>query len=148
MIYEISQNILHIIYTDKDIHTDHFSLLEKIANTYEGSIKNRIGFNFPMNIVDKSSPIRKYNATYVIVYKKRDISTKKHELRHAMYFIDTDYKASVLSLWNSFSVSTQSSIRSMLLKMNYPDDQNIILDEFQAYYFTEKPNFFGKLVYS
>lgn len=148
MIYETSQNILHIIYTDKDIKTDDFFLLVKIANQYEGSIKNRIGFNFPMTIVHNSSPIKKYNAAYVIVYKKGDILTKKHEIRHAMYYIDTNYKQSILSLWNSFSASTQSSIRSMLLKMNYPDDLNILIDEFQAYYFTEKPNFFGKIVYS
>jgi hypothetical protein len=148
MIYEISQNVLHAIYCDKDIPGLEFKHLDHIATMYEGAVKNRVGFNFPMTIVPKSSPIKKYTAAYVVVYKKGDIPTKKHELRHAMYFLDSNYKDSILSLWKSFSVATQSSIRSMLLKMNYPDNQDILLDEFQAYYFTEKSNFFGKLVYS
>ena len=33
----------------------------------------------------------------------------------------------------------------MLKKMGYPDDkEEILIDEFQAYYYTEKKNFFGK----
>ena len=33
----------------------------------------------------------------------------------------------------------------MLLKMKYKNEREILIDEFQAYYYTEKPNFFGKV---
>ena len=38
-------------------------------------------------------------------------------------------------------------IVDMLLKMKYKNDNKILIDEFQAYYYTEKSNFFGKLDY-
>ena len=145
MLYQILQKVLHIVYTDKDKTSSDFQNINKIADRYEGTISNRTGFNFPMNIVEKSNLLRKYEADYIIVYKKGDVLTKKHELRHAMYFLDKEYRLSVKTLWNSLSSSSQSSILAMLLKMKYPNDFTILLDEFQAYYYTEKKGFFGKL---
>lgn len=145
MLYQTLQCVLHIVYTDKDKTSTDFQNLINTANRYEGNISSRIGFNFPMNIVEKSNSLRKYEADYIIVYKKGDILTKKHELRHAMYFLDKDYRLSVQTLWDSLSSSSQSSILAMLLKMKYPNDMTILLDEFQAYYYTEKKGFFGKL---
>jgi len=145
MLYQTLQCVLHIIYTDKDKTSTDFQNLINIANRYEGNISSRIGFNFPMNIVEKSNSLRKYEADYIIVYKKGDVLTKKHELRHAMYFLDKEYRLSVQTLWDSLSSSSQSSILAMLLKMKYPNDMTILLDEFQAYYYTEKKGFFGKL---
>ena len=145
MLYQTLQRVLHIVYTDKDKTSADFQNLINIANRYEGNISSRVGFNFPMNIVEKSNSLRKYEADYIIVYKKGDVLTKKHELRHAMYFLDKEYRLSVQTLWESLSSSSQSSILAMLLKMKYPNDMTILLDEFQAYYYTEKKGFFGKL---
>ena len=145
MLYQTLQRVLHIVYTDKDKTSTDFQNLINIANRYEGNISSRVGFNFPMNIVEKSNSLRKYEADYIIVYKKGDVLTKKHELRHAMYFLDKEYRLSVQTLWESLSSSSQSSILAMLLKMKYPNDMTILLDEFQAYYYTEKKGFFGKL---
>jgi hypothetical protein len=145
MLYQTIQKVLHIVYTDKDKTSSDFQNLTHIANRYEGNISSRIGFNFPMNIVEKSNSLRKHEADYIIVYKKGDVLTKKHELRHAMYFLDKEYRLSIQTLWDSLSSSSQSSILSMLLKMKYPNNMTILLDEFQAYYYTEKKGFFGKL---
>ncbi len=145
MLYQILERVLHIIYTDKDKTSSDFLHLIQLADIYEGKISSRIGFNFPMNVIEKSNSLRKYDADYIIVYKKGDVLTKKHELRHAMYFLDKQYRSSVQTLWDSLSSSSQSSILAMLLKMKYPNNITILLDEFQAYYYTEKKGFFGKL---
>jgi hypothetical protein len=67
--------------------------------------------------------------------------TKKHELQHAKYYIDNEFRESVKKLWDSFDSKYKTKVISMLQKMGYPE--HVMLDEFQAYYFTEKPNFFN-----
>lgn len=39
----------------------------------------------------------------------------------------------------------KKKVIDMLLRMKYKNDLEILIDEFQAYYFTEKSNFFGKI---
>jgi hypothetical protein len=58
--------------------------------------------------------------------------------------MDPVFQQEVKELWGSFSPSFQERVTQQLIKMNYPNNPDILLDEFQAYYFTEKPNFFGK----
>ena len=140
LLFEIHHRVLHIIY-----HTLHdiTDMIHTIANAYEGIIPGRIGFNFPMRFVRKLCPtsdIAKYDADYVIVYKKGDIATKRHEGQHAKYDMDPVYRKSIQMLWDSFSTEMQEKVRSTLRRMNYPP--SLLLDEFQAYYFTEKKNFF------
>lgn len=147
----VVDRILHVIYNKGCVPSE----IEDIATFYEGKINNRFGFNFPMKIVLdfykdtklKKSIILPYSncAEYVIVYKKGDISTKKHEIQHAKFFMDQTFRQSVDALWNSLSVKYRDRVTNMLKKMNYPD--SVLLDEFQAYYFTELPNFFGKIEY-
>jgi hypothetical protein len=142
LLFEIHHRVLHIIY--RTLH-DITDTIHDIANAYEGSIPGRIGFNFPMRLVKKLYPtctIAKYDADYVIVYKKGDISTKRHEVQHAKYDMDPVFKKDVQTLWDSFSKHFQEKVRSTLRRMNYPLDHSLLLDEFQAYYFTEKKNFF------
>jgi hypothetical protein len=140
-----NDHIIHIIY-DK---YNEIKELEPIAEKYEGKINGRYGFNFPFNII-KSINIKsklvdkiiKYNqALYVIVYKKGDIMTKKHELQHAKYYVDNEFRESVKKLWDSFDCKYKTKIILMLQKMGYPE--HVMIDEFQAYHFTEKPNFFN-----
>lgn len=144
MEYFVENGILHIVYQKNCKNTEKFLNIENISNNYEGVIKSRIGFNFPIEFVkkfDKHNELLKYSAKYVIVYKKGDISTKKHELQHAKFYIDNDYRKNIENLWNSFNIKTKNHIEKMLEKMGY--DRKVFLDEFQAYYFTEKSNFFG-----
>lgn len=137
-------HILHIICEKGETLPD--SIIE-ISNQYEGKIPERIGTNFPMDFVKKlcpTHPLLKYTAKYVIAYQKGDILTKKHEMCHAAFYLDPHYRHKVETLWESFSNSYQQKVHSLLQKMKYPNDPHILLDEFQAYYFTEKTNFFGK----
>jgi hypothetical protein len=144
MEFLVRDNILHIIYNKKENISKE---IIEIANAYEGEMKQRIGFNFPISFIKKHFPkstLLSYKADYIIVYQKKDIQTKKHELQHALYALNESFRSQVQSIWNSFPESYKQQIISLLLKMNYPNNNEILLDEFQAYYFTEKPNFFGK----
>lgn len=136
--------ILHLIYDD---HRDLPAEFQSACDAYEGHIKGRVGWNVPASMIqthNPKSPLLKYNAQYLIAYKKGDIQTKRHELQHARFYLDKDYQKEVRQLWNSFSTTFQQSVTTHLQKMKYPNDPHILLDEFQAYYFTEKPHFFGK----
>lgn len=143
-------NILHIIYSKKDISTNKFLDIQYIAKLYENidSVKTFIGFNFPSSFIPNDSFLSSYKhqVDYVIVYKDGDKKTKHHELCHANFFLYDDYKNKVYELWNSLSKKSKYNITQMLLRMNYNNNQETIIDEFQAYYYTEKPNFFGKLL--
>jgi hypothetical protein len=141
--YKEIDNILHVVYKD-NIPKE----IINIADIYEGKIDNRIGINFPMNIVYKykgDNKIKKYEkCEYVIVYKKGDKLTKEHELMHAKYYMDNKYKEKVKKIWIEMEDKNKDKVKKMLKKMGYPDNEDILIDEFQAYYYTEKANFFGK----
>ena len=113
----VKEDILHIVYiSQRNVSRE----IIEIANLYEGVINNRIGFNFPISFVKKVKPkseLLEYGAKYVIVYKKGDILTKKHELMHALYALNPEYRSKVIELWNSFSEDYRKQIISMLLKM-------------------------------
>jgi hypothetical protein len=144
MTFRVKERVLHFIY---QYITDVPDFIITICDAYEGPIKDRIGFNFPMSVVkrvDPKSTLLSYEADYFIGYQKRDIITKRHELQHAKYYMDPAFRREVKELWESFPASFQTRTTQRLLKMNYPNNPDILLDEFQAYYFTEKPNFFGK----
>jgi len=122
-------------------------IVNSVCDAYEGPLKGRIGFNFPLSFVkqiDPRSSLLSYDADYFIGYQEKDIHTKRHELQHAKYYMDPTFQKEVQTLWSSFSSRFQQRILEQLFRMNYPNHPSILLDEFQAYYFTEKPNFFGK----
>jgi hypothetical protein len=146
MLVELKDNILFVVYDN----IDEIVELQSFADKYEGKINGRYGLNFPFNIIKSTkvqskliSKILKYEAQYLIAYKKGDIITKKHEMQHAKYYIDSEYRDSVKKMWDSFDNKYKSNVISMLGKMGYPD--HVMLDEFQAYYYTEKTNFFGRI---
>jgi hypothetical protein len=144
MTFRVKDRVLHFIYQHV---TDVPDFIISICDAYEGPIKDRIGFNFPMSVVkqvDPKSILLSYEADYFIGYQKSDIIAKRHELQHAKYYMDPVFQREVKELWDSFSSSFQTRTIQRLLKMNYPNNPDLLLDEFQAYYFTEKSNFFGK----
>ena len=104
MKYKIDNNILHVIYNNKEKDSIILKEIYKISKRYEETDNsNFIGFNFPMNIIHKNENLYKYNnkASYVIVYKNGDKQTKQHELLHAKFYINDDYKKSIYLLWDS-----------------------------------------------
>lgn len=146
MIHFIERDqILHVMY-EKSIEQVPSSILE-ICNRYEGAIQGRMGCNFPMSFVRNHLPqhtlLRTYPTTvYVILYKKGDRLTKLHELQHARYHMDAAFRDQVQLLWKSIHPNSQAKILMLLRKMGYPE--HVLLDEFQAYYYTE-PTLFGKV---
>ena len=150
MKYHIENRILHIIYCKKDRNSKEFINICEVSKIYEGTDTHLfVGFNFPMDIVPLKNQLYRYknDVDYIIVYKKGDRQTKMHELYHAKFYIDNEYKKSVYKLWNSITKSSKENIINMLLRMKYKNNKDILIDEFQAYYNTEKPNFFGKITY-
>ena len=81
--------------------------------------------------------------TYLIVYPAKDIQTKKHELLHARYAMDPTYRQQVMTLWKSLSLAHQTKVLRVLRDLQYPEREELLVDEFQAYYFTEPSRFFG-----
>jgi Fe-S cluster biosynthesis and repair protein YggX len=145
--WNVSHRVLHGIY---DVVSDVPSSINELADEYEGPIKERIGWNLPMSFIKKERPDSEWVAysavaEYIIVYRKGDRQTLRHELQHAKYHMDPAYQKTVQQLWASLTASQMRRIRRKLLEMSYPDKEEVLRDEFQAYYFTEKPHFFGKL---
>jgi catalase len=117
--------------------------LDNISNSYEGIINNREGHNFPSTYIpnDKNHFLYEYKnkCKYVIgIYNNKCI---KHELLHAKYYIDKNYFEQINILWNNLSENNKKHITCFLINLGYNKDK--IIDEFQAYFFTEKKNFFG-----
>lgn len=148
MEWKIVDRVLHGCYESKDdIPKEIFDL----ADQYEGVIPGRMGWNIPFSFLNQQSDIyskkiiKMYgkNAEYLVVYPKQDRQTKEHELLHAKYAMNKTYRDEVKMLWNSLTKREKIRVHRLLCHLHYPDDPNIQLDEFQAYYYTEKPNFFG-----
>jgi hypothetical protein len=131
--------------------------IDPISIYVEGSTKDtRIGHNFSIEtfwkyvsslkvhtkeIKEVISVVKKHEVKYIIAYINGDIQTKKHELQHAKFHIDDNYRLSIYDKWNNLDKKTQNHIISFLKRLGYPDE--VLIDEFQAYYMTEKSNFFG-----
>jgi len=127
---------------------------------YEGP-NQFVGFNLPSRFVHRSEPIlwskihrkstRKSNQKrneksnpkeskgnaihYVIAYMDGDTESKEHELRHARYFLDKDYKSRVHDSWTTLKVNNSSlykKIKEKLKDQGYKPD--VFEDEFGAYY--------------
>lgn len=116
-------------------------LLDPISNKYEGSIINREGHNFPSNSIPKEHLLHKYQnqCKYVIgIYHHNSLN---HELLHAKFYIDNNYKQYIINEWNNLKPFVRTHIYNFLKTMGYSD--NVIIDEYQAYRYSEKDNFFG-----
>ena len=148
MKFNIIDKVLHIIYNQKDLKSVELENIRIVSRIYENTdISGLIGYNFPMKIVPVTSFLYKYKklADYIIVYRDGDVKTKQHELCHARFYMDDDYKRHIYNLWSNIKDISKRNILDMLLRMKYKNDMTILIDEFQAYYYTEKPNFFGKI---
>jgi hypothetical protein len=122
-------NIKELVFKNRQ---EMISKLEAEACAYEGFVPGRHGYNFPNK-----------DGTYTIAYVRGDVLTKRHELRHAMYYFDANYRAEVQKLWKSFSCEEQLTIEKFLRRCGYKEE--LFLDEVQAYWFTERNprKFFG-----
>jgi hypothetical protein len=136
-----------IIVTERVLHVKYQNTPEqdiiKCADEYEGQIPDRIGFNFPMYVVKKvfpHHPYLQYPADYVICYQENDKKGCAHELLHAKFYLDKKYKHTITKLWDKLNPIKRLKVEKQLKEMGYPE--SVWLDEFQAYLFTEKKDFF------
>lgn len=116
-------------------------LLDPISNVYEGVIINREGHNFPSSLIPKSHMLFKYKTQCKYVIGIFHHNSLQHELLHAKYYIDCEYKKHIVNEWNNLEPNIKTHIYTFLKSMGY--DDKVIIDEYQAYRYTEKPNFFG-----
>ena len=116
-------------------------LLDPISNAYEGPLANREGHNFPVEAIPVKHPLAKYRSqcAYVIgIYSTRSLA---HELLHAKYYLDSSYRAKITVEWAALPETAQRHIFQFLRRLGY--SEGVLLDEYQAYRYTEAPNFFG-----
>tara|TARA_Y100000389_G_C17466436_1_gene526082 strand:- start:2308 stop:2832 length:525 start_codon:yes stop_codon:yes gene_type:complete len=121
-----------------DTQEDMTRNVDKIANDYEGHIPFRIAYNFPIKYATNFIQNGKLFNTeisikheYCICYvNKRDVP---HEILHAIYFKHEKYRHLVKTLYEN--LENNLKIYKILNELRYPD--NVIIDEFQAYLFSE-----------
>ena len=127
----VQDNILHIKYSS------HFipPALDDLGSMYEGYIENRIGVNLPMRVLKVVSPghrLTNYQADYIIIYPDWDRNqTRNHELRHALYFIDKEYRKKVTKAWDRLDPIEKEKICKKLQILGYSPE--VYCDEWQAY---------------
>jgi hypothetical protein len=120
-------------------------VLDPLSNAYEGALPKREGHNFPAEFIPSSGHCLssyKPRCKYVIgIYNTRSLN---HELHHAKYYLDANYRSQVQQEWASLDPKIQEHITRFLTKLGY--SKNVHLDEYQAYKATEPRNFFGVLI--
>jgi hypothetical protein len=100
-----------------------------------------------VNKIKKANKANKGERYYVIGYKANSKSTIKHELAHAKFHINYDYKCKVLSAINSILPKKKiSKIMRHLEKMGY--HETTVLDELHAYTLCEKSLLSGERLWS
>lgn len=82
---------------------------------------------------------------YVIGWKRGDDLTRRHELQHARFALDAEFRKETEKRWNGLSVKQREMITEFLLRCGYPLE--VHLDEFQAYFHTERDGVFGCKLY-
>lgn len=117
------------------------AVLDPISNKYEGVIHHREGHNFPSFYIPQNHALAKYKnqCKYVIgIYNPKSLC---HEMLHAKYYIDVEYKEKINKEWSELPDTTKNYLIHFLKKLGY--DEKVIIDEYQAYRYSEPNNFFG-----
>jgi len=135
---KIEKEILILRFSSKEYMNE---VLDPISNQYEGILANRLGHNFPSRYIPRESWLNKYKKMcgYVIgVYNANGVA---HELLHAKYYMDIEYRTKIENEWNELTEKQRSHITQFLKSIGYAD--KVIVDEYQAYRYSEPANFFG-----
>jgi len=140
MNYQIDKQLLIIRFKNKAVMN---KALSAISERYEGLSGNLEGHNFPASYVQKRDSIydmvQKHKIEYVIgIYH---VNSLEHEKLHAKYYLDATYKKKIDEEWAQLDDVKKGKIIQFLTKLGYCE--KVLVDEYQAYRYTEKPNFFG-----
>lgn len=117
--------------------------LSAISERYEGLSDALEGHNFPASYVQPSDSIydmvQKHKIIYVIgIYH---VNSLEHEKLHAKYYLDATYKKKIDEEWAQLDDVKKGKIIQFLTKLGYCE--KVLIDEYQAYRYSEKANFFG-----
>ncbi len=139
MIFSIKNDILILNFRGNKNKMNE--ILDPISNNYEGIILGRIGHNFPSIFIPTNHLLSKYKSKckYVIGFYK--IEDLEHELLHAKYYLDSNYKSMIDKEWKNLDSNKREHLIKFLKKLGYSDD--VLIDEYQAYRYSEPNNFFG-----
>ena len=160
-IYE-REHSLQVVFDEEDRSSDVMKDIIHLSTQYdgfEGYNDEKLlpslfgvtieGYHFPTSLLREyikfnDSPLKKYAnvADFIVAYKNEDELSKNHQRQHAKYFTDPNFREAVKELWDSFPQEYRVDVKEKLNKSDKPDDDESLIDEFQAFYFTEKPNFF------
>ena len=136
---KIDNQILILRFKSK---TDMNQLLDPLSNEYEGELNNREGHNFPSKFIpDKSHLLSPHKKSCAYVIGMYNASGVTHELLHAKYYVDSNYRDSINKEWTELSGKHRAHITQFLKALGYAD--KVIIDEYQAYRYSEPANFFG-----
>lgn len=143
MNYEIDKDDKRLLIIRFNKKSLMINSLSKISKRYEELPENVEGYNFPAKYVIKSDQIynviTKNKIEYVIgIY---NVNSIKHEKLHAKYYLDQEYKNKINKEWDDLDETIKNKITVFLKKLGYCD--KVIIDEYQAYKYSEKKNFFG-----
>lgn len=68
---------------------------------------------------------------YIIGVIEKDKHTLKHEIAHALYYLNKDYKEEINGISLEMNITEYFKVRDGLIDMEY--DENVLIDEIQAY---------------
>ena len=74
-----------------------------------------------------------YTDYYVISNLKHNTEDYEHELCHALYYTNPEYKAKVNELIKQMPIADTAMLSQILIEMEYPDNDEIMMDELNAY---------------
>ena len=112
--------------------------LDPISDPVDGTIVGRTGHNFPIECIPSGHWLKsrvKDDVLYVIAYCGSDTLTLNHELLHARYHLDLEYRRQIQRQWEELSDKRKSYICRLLGQMGYKP--SVWIDEWQAYHFSE-----------
>ena len=94
--------------------------------------------NEEMALINALHPWLKANHQfYLIGAMQGDQETIKHEMAHAFWALDPQYRSNQQVNLDNMNDSIKKQMKTKLVAMGYRDDDSILLDEIQAYLGTE-----------
>jgi len=116
-------------------HWDGYNLSSKIIQNAYNTFTHKTEYDTIMfNILNfcKTKFNNNEDEFYVIGVEKLEGEITRHEISHALYYMNDDYKSEINMLIKNMDISTYKLIKKKLIKLGYSSKKNIIDDEIQA----------------